>query len=70
VGQSHQYLSGSTTKESPYELVFCLELAVKDWVQHETIITTGFTHGQDFHFRPIDPWNLIKLSITNFQTGG
>ncbi len=70
VGQSHQYLAGSTTKESPYEMAFCLEQAVGDWVKRDTIITTGLTYGQNFHFLNYDPWEFVKLSITGFDTKG
>jgi hypothetical protein len=68
IRHSYQYLSGSTTKESPYEIIFCLEHAVRPWVIKETIITTGLTYGQDFHFQPADPWDFIKLNITSFST--
>src|ERR1700677_1940489 len=66
VRQSHRYLSGSTTKETPYEVGFCLGKAIPRWVKAHTIITTGLTYGHDFHFAPSDPWNFIKLSITGF----
>jgi hypothetical protein len=70
IRQSQHYLSGSTTKETPYEIAFCLEQATKDWVKRSTIITTGLTYGHDFHFRPSDPLKFIKLSVTGFPLNG
>jgi hypothetical protein len=70
VRQSHRYLSGSTTKETPYEMRFCLEKAITTWVRNTTLITTGLTYGHDFHFLPSDPWHFVKLSITGYDTHG
>jgi hypothetical protein len=65
---SQRYLSGTTTKESPYEVSFCLQKVIPHWVTKQTIITTGLTYGHDFHFLPSDPWTFVKLSITGFNT--
>lgn len=67
IRQSQRYLSCSITKETPYEMGYCLEAAVRQWVNYPTIVTTGLTYGHDFHFLPSDPLNFIKLSITQFS---
>ena len=54
------YLAGSTTKEAPYEMEYCLQKALAPWVTRDTIITTALTNHHDFHFAPADPWSFVK----------
>lgn len=49
-----QYLDGSTTKVLPYEVVFCLEAALKDWTSESYLITTAVLHAKDFFFQGMD----------------
>ena len=67
---AQHYLEGSTTKEAPYEMEFCLKAALPKWVKRESLITTALTAEQDFHFLPADPWTSIKNTITDFDAGG
>lgn len=57
--RTYVYLAGSTTKEAPYEMEYCLQKALAPWVARETIITTALTNHHDFHFAPADPWKFV-----------
>jgi hypothetical protein len=63
----HSYLSGSTTNEIPYEVIYCLNDALHRWEKRETIIVTQLTEGHDFHFNNLDIWAFIKQWIVRFQ---
>jgi hypothetical protein len=67
---ANRYLSGSTTKDSPYEIEYCLQTALPKWSQRDCIITTGLTDEIDFHFRPTDPWGFVKAALPAFDTQG
>ena len=64
VRATNTYLSGSTVKEAPYEMEFCLRKALKTWVKRDTIITTALTENQNYHLLPIDPWSEITKTIS------
>lgn len=64
------YLSGSTNNETPYEVVYCLKDALTRWGLGDAAIVTTLTEDHDFHFKPLDPWNFIEQSITNYNAGG
>jgi hypothetical protein len=70
IHRTHMYLAGSTTKEAPYEMEYCLKKALSIWVSRDTIITTALTDGHDFHFSPADPWKFIKTFVPGFATNG
>lgn len=59
----HRYLQGSTTKESPYEIEFCLRHAIMDWFAEPCLVTTSLTDEKDFHLRPGDPWQFVKTIL-------
>jgi hypothetical protein len=67
---ANRYLAGSTTKESPYEVEYCLQAALKKWSKRQCIITTALTAERDFHFLPSDPWRFIKTALPTFDTKG
>jgi hypothetical protein len=50
IWKAYKYLSGSTSKEIPYEMEFSLQAALKDWVPRDCVITTALVHDKDFHF--------------------
>ena len=64
------YLSGSTTNEIPYEVVYCLGDALRRWEARNTIILTQITEGHNFHFRPSDPWQFVRTTLTDFDSSG
>jgi hypothetical protein len=64
---TNRYLAGSTTKESPYEIEYCLQTAIQKWTKRESLITTALTEERNFHFRPADPWNFIRSAIPSFD---
>jgi hypothetical protein len=64
------YLSGSTSKEAPYEMEYCLRVALSDWVKEKSIITTALTADQDFHFVNADPWAFIRRTIVDYDPKG
>jgi hypothetical protein len=70
VRAAERYLSGSTTKESPYEIEYCLKAALRTRTTREFLITTALTEDQNFHFLPSDPWQFIKKTITRFDAKG
>lgn len=70
VQNAERYLSGSTTKESPYEIEYCLKLALRAQTKREFLITTALTGDHDFHFLPSDPWDFITKAISGFDTKG
>jgi hypothetical protein len=67
---ANRYLAGSTTKESPYELEYCLRAVIRKWSKRDCLITTALTDGRDFHFYPVDPWEFVKTALPNFDTKG
>ncbi|AGH99181.1 M48 family metalloprotease [Micavibrio aeruginosavorus] len=50
-----KYLDGSTTRLLPYEVVFCLDAALKDWTTDNYLITTAILHEMNFYFQGISP---------------
>jgi len=51
-----QYLSGSVSREVPYEVVYGLELALDDWMagQSKHVVTTAFLAEQNYMFVGVD----------------
>lgn len=66
VWTTHRYLQGSTTKESPYEIEYCLRSAISDWLPGEHLLTTALTEERDFHLNYGDPWDYVATTITGF----
>jgi len=62
----HRYLQGSTTKEAPYELEYCMRHAIKDWLNDPCIVTTALTDEKDFHLKPGDPWEWVTTTMDKF----
>ena len=62
-----RYLSGSVSREIPYEVVYGLDLALRDWVPQPPnyVITTGFLAEPNYHFAGV-PENFYKLAETMF----
>jgi hypothetical protein len=67
---ANRYLAGSTTKESPYEIEYCLQAVLPKWSKRDCLITTALTDERDFHFRPTDPWGFVKAALPNYDTAG
>lgn len=64
---THRYLQGSTTKESPYEIEYCLRFAIAEWLPYECLVTTALTDEKDFHLRVGDPWEFVETTITRYD---
>lgn len=64
---THRYLQGSTTKESPYEIEYCLRFAISEWLHHDYVITTTLTDEKDFHLKAEDPWEYVRKTIVGYQ---
>lgn len=45
-----QFLTGSTAKQIPFEVVFALERAVKEWGGSDLLITTAIVQEANFYF--------------------
>jgi hypothetical protein len=70
VWAAHQYLAGSISRESPYEVKLCLSKALADWVQKDCLITTALADDpHQFHFLRADPWSLLKTAVPGFPVG-
>ena len=70
IRSAERYLSGSTTKDAPYEIEYCLRHALSTRIKREFLITTALTDDQDFHFLPSDPWQFIVKTISGYDTKG
>jgi len=64
------YLAGSTSNETPYEVVYCLKDALTRWKLGGAAIVTFMTEGHNFHLQPLDPWDFIEKSIANYDSKG
>ncbi|RII28477.1 MAG: hypothetical protein CXR31_00920 [Geobacter sp.] len=56
-----KYLSGTSIHKVPYEIVYCLKLALDDWNSDPKLITTALTDDPDFHFMHVNPGVIINL---------
>lgn len=45
-----QFLTGSTTKQIPYEVVYAIDKAAKDWGKKDLLITTAIVQEANFYF--------------------
>lgn len=63
---THRYIQGSTTKESPYEIEFCLRPAISEWLPGEFLLATALTEERDFHLHYGDPWDYVAKTIPEF----
>lgn len=45
-----QFLTGSTTKQIPYEVVYAIEKAAAEWGPHKLLITTAIIQEANFYF--------------------
>lgn len=64
---THRYLQGSTTKESPYEVEYCLRFAIAEWLPFKCLVTTALTDEKDFHLKVGDPWDFVQTMITGYD---
>jgi hypothetical protein len=46
-----QFLTGSTTKQIPYEVVFAIERAASEWTTKDLLITTAIVQEANFFFK-------------------
>jgi hypothetical protein len=66
VWTAHRYLQGSTTKESPYEIEYCLRFAIAEWVPQPCLVTTALTDEKDFHLKLGDPWDYVRATLPKY----
>lgn len=62
----YKYIAGSTVSESPYEMEYCLSLALKDWVSKDCAIATTLSMDLDFHFLPVDARKIVQIVAPSF----
>lgn len=62
----HRYLQGSTTKEAPYEIEYCMRYAIADWLTAPCLVTTALTDEKDFHLKPGDPWDFVSKTMDRY----
>ncbi|WJI57290.1 MULTISPECIES: hypothetical protein [unclassified Mesorhizobium] len=64
---THRYLQGSTTKELPYEIEYCMRFAIADWLPEKCLVTTALTDEKDFHLKVGDPWEFVAKVLTRYE---
>ncbi len=64
---THRYLQGSTTKESPYEIEYCLRAAISEWMPQACLVTTALTDAKDFHLNLGDPWDYVRATLPAYD---
>lgn len=62
----YRYLQGSTTKEAPYEIEYCMRHAIADWLPVPCIVTTALTDEKDFHLALGDPWDFVAKTMVHY----
>jgi hypothetical protein len=60
---SSKYLSGTTSREVPYEAVFALRKALRDWTTEEFLITTALLEDLQYHFFGLDAIQILRKSV-------
>ena len=60
---SSKYLSGTTSREVPYEAVFALRKALRDWTTEEFLVTTALLEDLQYHFYGLDAIQILRTSI-------
>ncbi len=65
-----KYLKGGSSKTIPYESVYALKIALKDWVSGECAITTALLDDLNYHFNQVAPGDVIEKFIpsVSFET--
>jgi len=60
-----QFLTGSTAKQIPYEVVYAIERAANDWGTSKLLITTAIIQEANFYFHSIDRdfFNFIEREL-------
>lgn len=63
-----KFLSGSTSKKIPYEIVHCLKTALASWTGENALITTALTQDKawSFYFQGVSP---VFYSLANAYAG-
>lgn len=62
-----RYLLGSQSNEIPYEMQFCLSIAIKDWISKECIVTTALLDEKNFHLYSTNIWDFVEKAITGYD---
>jgi len=60
---SSKYLSGTTSREVPYEAVFALRKALHEWTTEHFIITTALLEDLEYHFFGLDALQVLRNSV-------
>lgn len=60
-----QFLTGSTTKQIPYEVVFAVSEAAKQWTKVELMVTTAIIQEPNFYFKsvPEDFFDAVRSEL-------
>ncbi len=60
-----QFLTGSTTKQVPYEVVYAVEKAAKQWTRRKLLITTAIVQEANFFFKggSQDIYKVVKSEL-------
>lgn len=68
VWRTYKYLSGSVTKEIPYEVEFSIRSALKDWLGGEFAITTALIEDEiGYHFLPVNILSKLQSLIPDYS---
>lgn len=58
--EATKFLEGSTSKTVPYELVFALHLALKEWGLENAVVTTAFLQDRNYSFLEISSGDVLR----------
>jgi len=60
-----QFLTGSTAKQIPYEVVYAIQEAVREWGTTNLLVTTAIVQDANFYFHssPSDFFNLVESEL-------
>lgn len=60
-----QFLTGSTAKQIPYEVVYAIQAAVREWGTTNLLVTTAIVQDANFYFHssPSDFFNLVESEL-------
>ena len=70
IGSITKFLSGSTSKRIPYEIVYSLRLGLNNWINKNAIITTAISPDfrSGFYFQGVNPrFILLAQSYLNID---
>lgn len=70
VWRAQKYLSGSVSREAPYEMQYCLDKALREWFDADFIITNALLEDKLYHLESVNVGDFVKTALTGFNSSG